>query len=354
MTQTDPYRVLGVARDASAEQIKKAYRRLAREWHPDTNTSPGAEERFKAIAAAYDVLSDADKRAKVDRGRGGFTTSPPSPNAATSANAGDVFSDLFNTTAAPRRGRDVEVETHLSFEQALRGATVTVPVTIREACSICHGTGARDASPARICASCLGRGVDPHTAGAYAADCAACHGHGTVTENPCGVCDGAGAISTRKRLKVNIPAGVRDTNKVRLAGRGDAGAAGGPAGDLFVVCRVSGSERFRRVGERGEHLEVDVPLSVAEALAGATIEVPTLTGRKSIRVASGTRPGTIARLKGEGAPIPGRAGRGDIRYRFTIRMPAEPLTAAQQFAVEQLAVALSQGDVRAGLFTEPA
>ena len=348
----DPYRTLGVSRSATPEEIKKAYRRLAKRHHPDTSADPGAEARFKALTDAYQALSDPAKRAAHDRSQqaaarprdtgAGVSDSPF--DAARPRGFSDVFEDLFGASAAPphrARGRDVEVETNLTFEQAQQGAQVTVSVSIHETCSVCRGTGARGAAPARVCPGCQGRGRD-----STKVTCPRCQGRGTVVDDPCGVCLGAGACAARKRLRVKVPAGVRDGSRVRLAGRGDAAPFGGEPGDLYVTCRVSDSAIFKRVAD---HVECDVPLTVAEALAGATVEVPTLEGRKRLRVASGTRHGTIARLRGEGPRLDSGV-RGDIHYRFVIAMPADPLTAEQQQAVDDLAAAFDQGDVRAGLF----
>lgn len=357
----DLYAVLGVSPDADPAAIKKAYRRLARDNHPDTNPGdPAAETRFKQISAAYDTLQDAAKRAAYDTGRArghhqaGHTSASggrprPSDDFTKPRSSFDgVFNDLFGDGPRPSRGSDAYADCDLTFEQALSGATVAVSAQVRQDCSVCHGSGARGDSSTSICPACSGRGTQRGSHNG-SRPCATCHGRGTVVSNPCGVCDGAGTFLSRRKFSVKIPAGVHDQSRVRLKGRGNAGSPGAEPGDLYVTCRVGGSALFRRVGPNHEHLECDVALTIAEAVGGATIDVPTLDGRKRLRVASGTKPGTIARLRGEGPAGPDGTS-GDLRYRLTIAVPSGPLSAAQQQALEALDAALDQGDVRAGLF----
>lgn len=365
-TKTDLYKVLGVGRNATDEEIKKAYRRLARRYHPDANPGDAsAEERFKEISAAYDVLSDPEKRRAYDRGTGPFGAGGPGgfDPSQFGGSFRDIFSDLFGgvagggrggagprTGARPRaqRGRDLETEVSLTFEQAVEGtqASLAVPTTAR--CQTCHGTGARPGTRPRVCPVCNGRGVESQGQGLFSIStpCSRCSGTGAVIDDPCPTCGGSGARRTVRRLRVNIPAGVRDGSRVRIAGKGEAGVGGGPPGDLFVVTRVADSPVFKH---RGDHLEVEVPLTVPEALLGATVEVPTLRGRKRLRVAPGTRHGTVQRLRGEGAPKLGGRGRGDIHYRFTIVVPRE-LSPAERRAAEELARAMNGSNPRARLF----
>jgi molecular chaperone DnaJ len=351
-TATDPYKALGVGRKASDEEIKKAYRKLARQYHPDKN--PGdesAEERFKEVQEAYDILSDADKRREYDQGGrmfggpGGFDPGAfRTGSGGFAGNVGDIISDLFGNgrtagTPAPERGRDLETDVHVSFEQAMEGAQVPVSVALAAPCPTCRGTGAKPGTSPRVCSRCHGRGVEAESQGLFSISqpCAKCHGTGTEIDDPCPTCSGAGQTRQVKRYKVNIPAGVRDGGRVKLAGKGEAGHRGGPPGDLYVVTRVAESPLFKR---KGDNLEVEVPITIPEALKGATIEVPTLDGTKRIRVQPGTKHGTLQRLRGEGPPRTG-GGRGDMRYRLLIDVP-DTLTDEQQAAVDDLAAVLDR------------
>src|SRR3954467_6003097 len=344
MARSDYYKVLGVDKKASQDDIKKAYRKLARKYHPDTNKEAGAEERFKEISEAYDVLGDEDKRKKYDRG-GVFTGGNPFGGGATTAtdfgSFSDILSGIFNTGGgrartkpATERGQDLETAVTLSFEQALTGAQVPVTVATHTACTTCRGSGARPGTSPKVCPVCNGRGVEAQGQGVFSISqpCSRCNGTGTVIEQPCGTCGGEGRLREMKRYRVNIPAGVREGSKIKLAGKGEAGLRGGPAGDLYVVTHVSESDVFKA---KGDNFEVEVPITVAEALAGAEVEVPTLNGTKRLRGAPGTKHGTVQRLRGEGAPVLSGSGRGDLHYRFVIEMP-EKLTDEQKAAVEQL------------------
>lgn len=338
----DFYKVLGVDRKASPDEIKKAYRKLARQYHPDHNKAAGAEDRFKAISAAYDTLSDADKRAQYDRG-GSFAGAGAGAGSTDFGAFSDIFSGIFGNTGGARetrtrpaaeRGADLETTVSLSFEQALAGAQVPVTVTTHSACKTCRGTGAKPGTSPVVCPVCHGRGVESQGQGLFSISrpCHRCQGAGTIIENPCPTCAGAGRLRELKKYRVNIPAGVRDGSRIRLAGKGEAGMRGGPAGDLFVVCSVPESPVFHRVGD---NLEVEIPITVAEALGGGEVEVPTLDGTKTLRVPPATRHGSLQRLKGEGPPKLGGSGNGDLRYRFVIDMP-KSLTDEQKDAVEAL------------------
>ncbi|CAB4958956.1 unannotated protein [freshwater metagenome] len=365
----DLYAVLGVDKKATPDEIKKAYRKLAREYHPDRN--PGdtaAEERFKQVSAAHDVLSDADKRKEYDKARafgglgGAFSTGGAGFDFGDSG-IGDLLGNVFGgrtgrqsrtgTTGRPgsaqQRGRDVEAEVTLSFRQAIDGAQVPLSVRTASPCGTCAGTGAKPGTSPIVCPRCQGRGVESQGQGLFSISqpCSRCHGAGTIIEDPCPTCAGEGAVHTTKRYRVNVPPGVKEGSRVRLAGKGQAGRNGGPPGDLFVITHVPASEVFER---HGDDVEVTVPLSIAEAVQGADVEVPTLDGRKRLRVAPGTKHGTLQRLRGEGPPRLGGGGRGDIRYRFVIEVP-QPSTDEQRDAAEQFG-ALFPSAARDRLFAE--
>ncbi len=365
----DYYAALGVAQNASQDEIKKAYRKLARQHHPDRN--PGnqdAETRFKEISAAYDVLGDPDKRKQYDSGTGQFATGGPGPGGPggfagfdfDAGSMGDILSNLFGGGAGgargrrgrqqPQRGRDLEAEVKISFDQAISGAQVSLSVPTTSTCPTCHGTGAKPGTTPKVCPRCEGRGIETEGQGMFSISqpCSRCGGAGTVIEDPCATCKGSGSVRTVKRYRVNIPAGVKDGGRIRLPGKGEPGRRGGPSGDLFVLTHVTPSPIFKR---KGEHLEVEVPLTVPEALLGAEVEVPTLAGRKTLRVPPGTKHGTVQRLRGEGPPKPGGAAqRGDIHYRFVIEVPSK-LTSEQHQAVDALSHVLD-GNPRARLFEE--
>ncbi len=365
----DLYKVLGVSKKASDDEIKKAYRKLARKYHPDRNPDdPKAEERFKEVQGAYDTLSDPAKRKEYDAGGmfagfGGGQRGPGGqpfggPGGAGFGDLGDIFSNLFSRgggRAQPQqmRGRDLETEVSLSFDQAVNGAQVSVAVPKAERCPTCHGSGAKPGTSPVTCPRCEGRGIDAQSQGFFSISqpCPQCGGVGQLIEDPCPTCGGSGLTQQTKRYKVNIPAGVKDGARIRLAGKGEAGPRGGPPGDLFVTTRVAASPVFKRLDDG--NLEVTVPITVAEALAGATIEVPTLDGSKKIKVPAGTGHGTIQRLRGEGPPKPRGNGRGDIRYRLEIELP-EKLTDEQAEAVKKLAETLNGADPRADLLRRAA
>src|SRR5918997_1319453 len=359
----DHYKVLGVDRKPSAAEIKKAYRKLARKYHPDKNPGDAkAEARFKEISLAHDVLGDPDKRKDYDRalanpfsnvGRGGG--GQPGFDA---GGFGDILSDLFGQATRARgggstrpraeRGRDLEAEVSIGFEQAINGAQVPISVPTYERCPTCAGTGAKPGTSPIVCPRCQGRGIESEGQGLFSISqpCSRCLGAGTIIENPCPTCQGEGRKRTVKHYRVNVPAGVREGSRIRLAGKGEPGRNGGQDGDLYVVTHVQESPVFAR---KGDNVEVEVPLTLPEALRGAEIEVPTLDGRKTLRVPAGTRPGSVQRLRGEGPKRLGKPGRGDIHYRFTLDLP-DKLTAEQEAAVDGLAKAFN-GNPRARLFS---
>ncbi len=357
----DLYEALGVTRDASAEEIKKAYRKLARKYHPDQNPDdPKAEDRFKKISHAYDVLSDPEKRKQYDLGPQMF-----GPGGAGGAGggfdpSGFDFSDLFggmfgggrggrsSRASTPRRGADVEVDITLSFDQAMAGAVVPVTYEVDEACPTCSGSGAKPGSKSSLCPECRGRGVIGRNLGGFelmSQPCPVCGGAGTIIDDPCDTCGGAGTRRVRRSEQVTIPAGVKTGTKVRKKGRGQAGVRGAQPGDLIVTTHVTPSRRFRR---KGDDLEIDVPVTFAEAALGARVEVPTLEGRVAVTVPPGSQSGKALRVRGKGAPRLRGEGNGDLIARIQIQVPAT-VTDEQREALERYAE-LDGTDIRKGLF----
>jgi molecular chaperone DnaJ len=366
-TRPDYYKALGVDKKATADEIKKAYRKLARRYHPDRN--PGdkaAEERFKEVSQAHDVLGDPEKRKQYDSGTGPFATGGPGGGFGGFGNfdfdassMGDILSNLFGGGGRAQRqrqraerGSDLEAAVSISFDQAIAGAQVPLSVPMRATCTTCHGTGAKPGTTPSVCPRCEGRGIETQGQGMFSISqpCSLCGGAGTVIEDPCPTCHGSGAVRTVKRLRVNIPAGVREGSRIRLPGKGEPGRRGGPPGDLYLITHVTPSPVFAR---KGDNFEVEVPLTIPEALRGAQVQVPTLSGTKTLRVRPGTKHGTVQRLRGEGPPKLGSSNaRGDIHYRFVIDVP-EKLDAEQEKAVEALSKAMN-GDPRARLFEQAA
>ena len=327
------YDALGVSKTASQDEIKKAYRKLVREHHPDRN--PGdkeAEERFKEIQGAYDVLSDAEKRKQYDSfgsadGRAGF---PGGGNF--NFDFGDIsdlfggFGDIFGrgqTRQRAGRGADLQVEVGLSFEDSLRGVETQIPVDAETACRECGGSGARAGSSPQVCPECKGRGVIVESQGMFGLShaCPRCHGNGTIVEKPCPKCRGTGRERRTKRYKVKIPAGVKDGTQIRLKGKGEPGYGGGPPGDLIVLTRVADSPLYER---RGSDLVVEVPVTFADAALGSSVEVPTPEGPVSLKVPAGSESGKLLRIKGRGAPKLNGGGRGDVLVRLKISVPKKP------------------------------
>ena len=364
----NPYEALGVDKKASDDEIKKAYRKLARQYHPDHNPGDAkAEERFKEIQTAYGILSDPAEAARVRLGRRHLrrrlrprlVPHRPQPGGGFGGGIGDILSDLFGGggpggpwrpgARGPSAARDLETEVHVSFDQAMEGAQVPVSVSMSAPCPTCHGTGAKPGTTPKVCSRCHGRGVEAESQGLFSISqpCQKCGGTGTEITDPCPTCT---APATRARSSATRSTSPRACATAAACGwpaRARPGRRGGPQGDLYVITRVADSELFRR---KGDNLEVDVPVTIPEAIRGATIEVPTLNGSKRIRVAPGTQHGTVQRLRGEGPPKLGNRGRGDIHYRLTVDVP-KSLSDEQREVVDELA-AVMDDNPRAGFFGE--
>jgi len=372
--EKDYYAALGVAKDATPPQIKKAYRALARDLHPDKNPNNAqAEAKFKEVSEAYDVLSDVKRRGEYDEARrlfgsGGFRpggfgggragAGGPAGQAydindifgraaggATGAGGlGDLFGGLFGggaagstqTRARPARGRDVETEATLSFEEAVRGVTLPLRMQSPGRCPNCSGTGAKPGTAPRTCPTCHGAGVTTRNQGSFAFSepCRDCRGSGTVVDDPCPDCRGSGITSQSRTITVRIPPGVKDGQRIRLAGKGSPGQRGAPPGDLFVLVHVGGHDLFNR---SGNNLLLTVPVSYTEATLGTTVRVPTLDGAVSLKVPAGTSSGQTFRIRGAGVPSANKAG--DLLVTVEVAVPKklsdEARTALQAFADAQ-------------------
>jgi molecular chaperone DnaJ len=359
--EKDYYAALGVPKDATAADIKKAYRKLARDLHPDKNPdNKAAEDKFKAVSEAYDVLSDDTKRKEYDEARslfgaGGFRGAggQQGPGAHTfdlgdlfggqqGGGLGDVFGGLFgqggrrSTGRGPRRGADLETEVTIGFEDAVRGATVPLRLSSPGSCETCGGSGAAPGTAPTVCPVCNGAGVTSRNQGgfAFAEPCRNCRGSGRVIETPCPTCHGTGASTKERTLTVRIPAGVKDGQKIRLAGRGAPGERGGPAGDLLVGVHVTPHPLF---GRKGDHLTITVPVTYPEAALGANITVPTLDAPVTLKIPAGTSSGRTFRVRGRGVPKKNGAP-GDLLVTVEVAVPAKLNDEARE-ALEKYAAA---------------
>lgn len=355
--EKDYYRVLGVAETATAKEITKAYRKLARDSHPDTHPGDAAaEDRFKEVSAAYDVLGDETKRKEYDEVRrlgpvGGFGPGGPGggPGGTTfnvgADGLGDLLGQMFgrgrrgggaSAAGGPQRGADVEATLTLDFADAVRGLTTTLYLTTDAQCGTCNGSGAKPGTSPKVCSRCGGRGVVDDNQGffSFSSPCQACAGRGVTIESPCLTCRGAGVEKRQREVQARIPAGVADGQKIRLKGRGAPGRNGGPAGDLIVECHVVAHARF---GRDGDNLTVRVPVSFDQAALGGEIEVPTLDGSPvTLRIKAGTQPGSRHRVRGKGVVT--AKHHGDLIVTVDVQVPTH-LTAEQRSAVEAYAAA---------------
>ena len=351
----DPYEVIGVAPDASDGEIKKAFRRLARELHPDVNRhDPGAEEKFKEAAEAYEILSDAERRATYDRfgfegldSRGYASQAHGFGSFADIFDAffgGDPFGSAFGRGGGGRvQGGDIAVEVEVSLADAATGRTVEVAYELVDTCEHCHGNGAEPGTPIETCPTCGGAGrVRAVTRTAFGQlvreqACESCGGDGRIPSQPCAECGGRGRRAVRKTLQVDIPAGIADEQRIRLSGRGHAGERGGPPGDLYVLVHVAEDERFLR---DGSNLVTVVDVPAPAAALGTTVTVPTLDGEEEVDVPAGTQPGTVVTLRGRGMPTVGRGRRGDQQVVLNVVIPRK-LSGRQKELLEELSGSLT-------------
>ncbi|MDT5003333.1 MAG: molecular chaperone DnaJ [Mycobacterium sp.] len=379
--EKDFYKELGVSSDATAKEIKGAYRKLASELHPDKN--PDGADRFKAVSEAYSVLSDDAKRKEYDetrrlfagggfgRGRytggssgnfGGFGSDGAEFNLndlfdaagqTGGANIGDLFGGLFGRGAQqprpsrPRRGNDLETETELSFMEATRGVAMPLRLTSPAPCTNCHGSGARPGTSPKVCPNCNGAGVINRNQGAFgfSEPCTECRGSGSIIEQPCDECKGTGVTTRTRTINVRIPPGVEDGQRIRLAGQGEAGLRGAPSGDLYVTVHVKPDKVF---GRDGNDLTVTVPVSFSELALGTTLSVPTLEGKVGVRVPKGTSDGRILRVRGRGVPKRS-GGHGDLLVTVKVAVPPKiEGEAAEALEVYAKAERASGFDPRAG------
>ena len=357
MAQRDYYEVLGVPRNASEQEIKSAYRRLALKHHPDRNPGDAhAEEHFKEAAEAYGVLGDPDKRRRYDAyghagvsGAGGAGGAGFDPTIF--ADFGDIlgdffgFGDAFGRRRGPRPGASLRYTLDLSFEEAAFGTDASIRIPRAERCETCSGTGAAAGTEPVTCPTCRGAGQVTFQQGFFsvARSCGQCRGSGRIVAKPCPTCGGEGQRRVEKTLSIKIPAGVDNDSQLRISGEGEAGAQGGPPGDLYVVLRVAEHAFFKR---DGTHLVCEMPIGVAQAALGATIEVPTLDGGKAkLHVPDGTQSGTVLKLKGQGVPALGGRGRGDLHVLVRVVVPKH-LSSEQRKLFEQLAKTLPVPDIK--------
>lgn len=348
--EKDYYRVLGVAEGATAKEIKSAYRKLSREYHPDANPGDAAaEERFKEVSAAYDVVGNAERRKEYDEVRrlgpasagfpGGGGGGPGGFSFQDGGDLGDLLGGLFGRSSrggrggskGPHRGQDLEAELHLSFDDAVAGVTTAVHLTSDAPCHTCNGSGAKPGTMPTRCAHCGGQGVVSDNQGLFSlsSPCPACAGRGVTIDDPCPTCRGTGVERRPREVKLRVPPGVDEGQRIRLKGRGGPGRNGGPPGDLFVIVRVAPHPLFQR---RGRDLTLTVPITFPEATLGADVAVPTLDGGSvTLRIPAGTRSGRTFRVKGKGVATP--KGTGDLLATVEVAVPSK-LSSAERKALE--------------------
>ncbi len=355
MAKRDYYEILGVPKSASAEEIKKSYRRLAMKFHPDRNKEDGdgkSEKKFKEAKEAYEVLKDADKRASYDRfGHEGVRSGPGGqPGFSGAEGFGDIFGDVFGDIfgggrrgGGPQvfRGADLGYELQLDLEKAVAGDTVEIDVPTQVSCGTCDGSGAKKGTSPVTCSTCGGVGQVRMQQGFFSVQqtCPACKGAGTTISDPCGECHGRGRIRKTRTLSVKVPAGVDDGDRIRLSGEGEAGRNGGPSGDLYVELRVGKHRIFER---DGANLACEVPISFVTATLGGEVELPTLDGHVSLKVPAGTQSGKIFRLRGKGVTTVRDSRKGDLFAQVAVETPVN-LTKEQLELLEKFDAALRTG-----------
>lgn len=360
MSKRDYYEILGLGKGASQEEIKKAYRSLARQYHPDVNKEPDAETKFKEIKEAYDVLGDQTKKSRYDQfghedpqagfGGGGF-------NSQDFGDFGDIFDMFFGgggrksrNPNAPRKGSDLQYNMTIEFKEAVFGKDAEITIPREEECRTCHGTGAKSGTKAETCPICKGTGQEetvqntPFGRIVNRKVCSSCQGKGKIIKEKCSICNGTGRIRNRKKIHVKIPAGIDNGSQIKIGGEGEAGVNGGPSGDLYIVLRVKEHEFFER---EGTNIYYDMPISFVQASLGAEVEVPTLEGAVKLKIPEGTQSGTNFRLKGKGVPQLRYSGRGDQFVKVLIVTPTK-LNEEQKELLRQFAdisgEELHQGD----------
>lgn len=349
----DYYEVLGVGKDASEDEIKKAYRKMARQYHPDVNKAPDAEDKFKEMKEAYDVLSDDSKRATYDRhghvdpnqGFGGF------------GDAGGGFGDIFDMffggggggrrdPNAPQRGNDLQYTMTIEFKEAVFGKETEITIPRTETCDTCTGSGAKPGTKPETCSVCKGSGQQevvqntPFGRMVNRRACTNCNGSGRIIKEKCTTCHGAGKVKRQRKINVRIPAGVDDGAQIRLTGEGEGGLRGGPSGDLYIVIRVKAHEFFER---ENDDIYCEVPLTFAQAALGDEIEIPTLSEKVKLKIPAGTQTGTFFRLKGKGVPRLRGYGQGDQHVKVTIVTPTN-LSDEQKDLLRQFAGGSTSGE----------
>ena len=344
MTKRDYYEILGVPRNATGNEIKKAYRQLALQYHPDRN--PGdkeAEEKFKEAAEAYEVLRDPEKRSLYDRfgheGLKGTGFTGFSGFEDIFSSFGSIFEDFFGfgtrtrSRTAPQVGADLRYDLKISFLDAAFGKEKTVTLEKMQTCGSCQGTGAKSGTTPETCPTCKGRGQVMHSQGFFSISttCPQCHGEGTIIRNPCAKCKGRGKVKKRKTVTIKIPAGVETGTRLRLEGEGEMGIRGGPPGDLYVIIFVDEHEFFDR---KGNDITCQIPISFPQAALGAKIEVPTLEGKSELDIPRGTQTGEVFKLKGLGIPYLRGFGRGDQYVQVIVKTPTKLTKRAEELLRE--------------------
>ncbi|MBN1822908.1 MAG: molecular chaperone DnaJ [Endomicrobiales bacterium] len=363
----DYYEILGVGRNASADDIKGAYRRLAIKYHPDKN--PGdkaAEEKFKEINEAYEIISDPKKRQQYDAfGHAGVGTAPPPPggggygNAGDMGDLGDIFGDMFGDIfgggrrssrggTRSRRGSDLQYELELSLQEAAAGKEIPLEVPRQEPCSACGGSGAKAGTSPKTCPQCKGSGQVRFSQGFFSLNqtCPKCRGQGQIIDSPCPTCRGIGRIKSKNKITVRIPPGVDTGTSLRVTGAGDAGSKGGPPGDLYVVIRLRRDPKFKRIGD---DIHTEISISFTKAAFGGESEVDTIDGKVTLKVPAGTQPGTVFRVREAGFPKLGRRAKGDLLVKANVSVPRN-LSEKQKKALKDFAHTMGEDVKDSGVF----